>query len=128
MAQHSITRGWAQAGLSYQKTQNVVADSEVNADVAVPDSSTDLEALLPVDVSQVKSIFILSDQDVTLETNDGSTPADTIALKADVPLIWELSNGYYDCPFSEDVTAMYFTNASGSAATVQIRTLQDLTP
>ena len=76
----------------------------------------------------MKSLFLLSDQDVLIQTNDGTTPDDAISLKAGIPLIWENVTGYYSNPLTVDVTDLYITNDSGSSATVTVRVLQDVTP
>ncbi|HAI11075.1 MAG TPA: hypothetical protein DCM28_05180 [Phycisphaerales bacterium] len=128
MPTHSLTRGWQRNSDVETKRQDITADGEITAEIAVPDSSTDLQATVGIDVSEIKSLYLLSTQDVTIETNDGSSADDTIALKAGIPLIWENVSGYYDNPLSTDVTDLYITNASGSDATVTLRVLQDVTP
>lgn len=80
-----------------------------------------------IDVSEIAVLYILSDQDVTLETNNAGAPADTIALLAGVPLLW-YSTSYYTNLLTTDVTAIFITNASGFAAKIKIRVLYDSTP
>src|SRR3990167_2131297 len=48
-------------------------------DESVANGQTDSQINVAIDVSAVKSIIILADQNVTLETNSGSTPAHTIS-------------------------------------------------
>lgn len=60
----------------------------------------------------VQSIVLVADADVTLETNSGSSPANTIALKANRPFVWRRGDGYYAYPFAGDVSALYFTTSS----------------
>lgn len=96
-------------------------------DESVADSSTDYEITLTLDVSAVKAFFLNSDQAVTFETNDGTTPANTISLAADIPYVWY--TGKYDSfLLTTDVTSIFITNASGSAATVNLWALIDATP
>ena len=104
-------------------------DAEDNRDISVPDSSTDLQANIAIDVSLLKSFYLDSDQDVTVETNNGTTPDDTFTLKANSPVIWD-ENDDQPNPFASavDVTAVYITNSSGTAATVRFRIGQDSTP
>ena len=110
-----------------QKTYS--AESNVTLEVAVPDSTTDKEVVVAIDVSQLVSIVMVSDQDLTIETNDGDTPDDTIALAANVPYVWNADQyGYADTKLTVDVTALYLTNASGAAATFRAEILQDPTP
>ena len=124
---HIVTLAWTRQG--EQLTQNVTltADTEVNGDIAVPATTTDLEAIVAFDKTKVKSVFVHSDQDVTVETNSGSAPGNTITLTANTPLVWfpamPLAN-----PFTVDVTKFYITNAGASAAVVKYRILVDGTP
>jgi hypothetical protein len=81
---------------------------------------------IDLDVSHLKVFVLVSDQAITLETNDGGSPQETVSLLANVPLVWT-HDSYHACPFSGDVTGFYFTNASGSAANVTCAHLQDPT-
>jgi len=94
---------------------------------SIPDESTDLEVVFPLDVSAIKAIFIKSDQDITIETNDGSSPDDTLTLTADCPYIWH-ENSEYTNLLTADVTSLFVTNASGAAATLEIEAIVDATP
>ncbi|MFG0247840.1 MAG: hypothetical protein ACF8OB_03050 [Phycisphaeraceae bacterium JB051] len=128
MPTHSLFRNWQRNSDLTSKRQDINAEGEQTVEVAVPDSSTDKQIDIVIDVSELKSLYIVSDQDVTIETNDGSAPDDTIALKAGIPLMWESVSGYFSNPFSTDITGLYITNSSGSDATVTIRVLEDVTP
>lgn len=128
MPTHNINQDWSagnEGPLSRQIT--IQADSEANAEIAVADSSTDLAINMAIDVSALKLLYMVSDQDLTIETNDGETPDDTIALKAGKPLVWHEDCGYTN-PLGTDVTALFATNASGTDATLYVKTLQDATP
>jgi len=81
---------------------------------------------MTIDVSQLKAIYILSDQNITLETNSGSAPADTLNLLANVPYVWH-TGSYFTNLLTTDVTASYWTNASGSVANVNIELVVDPT-
>jgi len=96
-------------------------------EAVISDNSTDKVVSWTLDVSQVAMVYILSDQDITLETNDGSTPDDTLALKAGIPYVW-YTDKYDSLIFTADVSILYVTNASGEDATLQIETLYDATP
>jgi hypothetical protein len=122
---HSVSVNTDEGVLTYSKA--VTADKKQAVDVPVADSESDYEILIAIDVSTVKSIYIVSDQDVTLETNDGGTPVDTISLKANVPYVWH-TDSYDTLQLTTDVTAFYITNASGSTANIKTRVLEDSTP
>lgn len=122
---HTMSVQTSEGSLSYSKT--IEADKKLAIDVPVADAESDYEILAAIDVSTVKSIYIVSDQDVTLETNDGGTPVDTISLKAGVPYAWH-TDSYDTLQLTTDVTAFYITNASGSIANLKMRVLEDSTP
>ena len=119
---HAFTQQWEQGNNSVSKRIAITADAESNVSVSVPDSSTDLQVVLALDVSALKSIIIATDNDITVETNSGSSADDTFTILANNPLVWNS-----DCPLPNpfasavDVTDLYITNASGSAAAVEIR-------
>lgn len=81
---------------------------------------TDAPLLWTLDVSQVQSIIILSDQDIKIETNAvDATGGNTLNLKANVPYIWT-TDSYDTFKLTEDVEIAYITNASGATATLKI--------
>jgi len=124
---HSITWTWTQSGDSESNTENVSAGLEKNLDEAVADSETDLEITYEIDQSAMQSFYMVSDQDVTVETNDGAAPDDTFSLQANIPLVWT-ANSNLTNPVTTDITALFVTNASGSTANLKIRALVDPTP
>jgi len=94
---------------------------------SIADSTTDGLVAFALDVSQVKAIYIKSDQDITIETNSSSAPDNTLALKSNIPYVW-YTNKYDALVFTADITKIYVTNASGSAATLDIEAVYDATP
>jgi hypothetical protein len=106
---------------------SVTAGQLISIEEAIPDSSTDLLVALSVDVSQIRGVYIESDQALLLETNDGSSPDDTLTLVAGIPYVWYTSK--YDALFciGDDITALYVTNASGETANLKIKLLIDPT-
>lgn len=127
MPTHKINSDWQAGNDSLSKQVTITADGEANVEVAVPDSSTDLAVIMAIDVSALQLLYIVADQDLTIETNDGTTPDDTLTLKAGKPIVWYDGCGYSN-PLGTDVTALYATNASGTDATLYVKTLQDATP
>lgn len=93
----------------------------------VPDASTDLLMNIAFKVADVKSIFLLATVAMTLETNDGTTPGNTLALKANIAYEWNV-DAYDSLALTVDVTAFYLTNASGSAGKFSAYVLVDPTP
>lgn len=111
------------------KTVQPTDPTVIDASVAVANGQTDKALSIGgIDVSQLKAIWIDSDQDVLLETNSSSTPDDSIALKANVPYIW-MEGMPSPLLLTEDVpSTIYCTNASGAIATIRLRAVQDATP
>jgi hypothetical protein len=101
----------------------ITADKRISFNQAVP-IGTDVLVALVLDVSQVKAIAILSDQDVTIKTNSSGSPANTLALKANAPYIW-YTNKLPAFVFTTDITAMYLTNIA--ALTLKMEILVDPT-
>jgi hypothetical protein len=114
-------------GASVQGTVATVADAEDNRDIVVPPATTDHPVALTLAFSLLKSLFILSDQDVSFQTNNAAVPIDTLTLKANVPFSWVSTSGVIN-PFTANITSLFLTNAGATAATVQIRIAVDSTP
>jgi hypothetical protein len=124
MAEHILDVKLTQGGSPIDDQVSRTADGEANFDVSIADSSTDAQVGIAIDISQLKLFYLISDQDVTLETNSGSAPDDTFALKAGEPLFW-WDTCLHSNPLTADVTNFYFTNSSGAAAAIKCRTVQD---
>lgn len=126
---HAVTTQWEQSNNSLSYRTEITADTEKNVSLSVPDSTTDDQVSLAIDVSALKSIVIASDQDITVETNSGSVPDDSFTILANNPLVWN-NDSPLPNPFASavDVTDLYITNASGADAAVEVRTLVDGTP
>lgn len=120
--QESINNG----GELINNVNALTAEASQRLAVPVADSVTDQLTAFTLDVSQIVAFYMSSDQDLTVETNDGTTPGDTIALVAGVPLVWH-NQSYHANPFSVDITALYLTNASGAAATFRLSEIHDPT-
>jgi hypothetical protein len=127
MPEHNIDLTWSRGNETVNRRVTASADSETNNDIAVGATTTDKLVNIAIDVSELKSLYLSSDQDVLVQTNDGTSPDDVVTLKAGVPVIWYPDCGYAS-PLTEDVTKIYLTNAGATAATVNIRVLQDSTP
>ena len=123
---------------SFQVTEKVVIGGESTSQlntltaglrIAISEAiaiANDVLVALSVDVSQVKAVYILSDQNVTLETNSSGAPTNTLALIANVPYVW-YTNKYDVLKFTSDITALYVTNASAAVANLTIEILTDPT-
>jgi hypothetical protein len=94
---------------------------------SIADEATDEEIIFSVDVSALQVAYIVSDQDVTLDTNSSGAPDETIELLANNPYVWYLGS-YYANLLATDITSVFITNASGSTAEIDFVFLTDPTP
>ena len=124
---HTLTVSWSRNGETISQPVVVEADGETNRNVTVNAATTDKQVNIAIDVSELKLLYIHSDQNVTIETNSGGAPVNTITLLANKPLSWYLGCGLAN-PLTTDVTDFFITNAGDTAANVRIRTLIDETP
>jgi hypothetical protein len=124
---HSVTVGVQTSSGGVTKTKSYSGSSETLVSESFPTATTDGDIVVAIDVSAVKSFYLVSDKAVTVETNDGSSPDDTIVLKADVPYFWN-TDSYDTFLLTADVTVLYITNVSGSTASIELRVIQDASP
>lgn len=110
-----------------QASNAFTGTSLLEIDEPVADSETDKEITAALDVSAVKAMMILSDQDVLLEVNDGAGAGGSENLLAGIAYVW-YETSYFTNKFSADWTSVFITNASGSTANIQILALTDATP
>jgi hypothetical protein len=125
---HKLTRSWSKSGATPVSAEiEKTGGSEANISESIPDSSSDLEVNWTCDYTALELLYITSDQDITIETNDGTYPDDTLTINANQAVSWA-DGDEFDCPLTADVTALFVTNASGLAAQLEIRSLTDPTP
>jgi hypothetical protein len=128
---HTVTYSWS-SPTDAAVTQAITNTNEMesNLDVAVPMSTTNQEMDVGWTNSLLKSLFIFSDQTLTLYSNhpSGSAPDNTVTVTANTPVIYQAGMGFANPFVTADVTKMYVTNAGGSTANLKIRMLRDSTP
>ena len=113
---HSITRTYDNGAEAVSKTETVTSGSVVTLDETIPAPSTNLAVAFAFVKTKLQSIWIHSDQTLTIYTNDASTgsPADTIVVTADRPRVWTTGDASFMAnPFAGDVTSLYVTKAAG---------------
>jgi hypothetical protein len=80
------------------------------------------------DVSQIKFIVITANYDCTLKANSSGSPAYTLTLKANKPLLWWTDCGYSNL-LTTDTTVLYLTAAdTATDFNLTIRGVYDPTP
>jgi hypothetical protein len=126
---HTLTLSWARSGETISQTVTVEAEGERNYNVTVNAATNDKRVECPIDVSEVKSLYIHSDQTVTFEFNDTAGAQGSFTVTANKPVIWFTGCGFaLSALLPADVTDFYISNAGGTAANVKIRILEDTTP
>lgn len=119
----------ATGGISASGEKQYTGDERVTQSFTVADSATDEQRTLNIDVSEMQLVFIVSDQDILMEWNDGAGAQGSIALQANVPFVEKLAaDQYHAAKMAVDVTDLYFTNTSGSVANISIVVIQNNTP
>ena len=128
MSTFQVTTQIAYLGQLLQKVKEYSGSLvQLIQDESVADSQTDFEITVALDVSAVKCFALVSSETVTLETNDGTTPANTLSLVADKMYQWD-TDAYDAFLLDTDVTSVFITNASGAAALINMWALLDPSP
>lgn len=109
------------------KSTTINSTGVIAVDESIPDASTNLQIALAFDKDELDYFAMVSDKNITVKTNSSSSPANTFTLTAEVMSSW-MPGMIFANPFSADVTTIFVTNASGSAARLQIRVMVDVTP
>lgn len=120
---HTRTVTYKDAGSTTYGTSESISTGvrENNIDIALG-IGTDQSVPYTATRANILSLMLLSDADATLETNSGSSPTETIVLKAGVAITWTLAGqGLAACPFSANITGLFVTNAA--ATNFKVRTL-----
>jgi hypothetical protein len=116
-------------GISASGTKTYTGDERVTQSFTVADSATDEQRTLNIDVTEMQMVYIVSDQDITMEWNDTIGSQGSIALKANVAFLEVVAaDQYHAAKLAVDVTDLYFTNSSGSTANISIGVIQNNTP
>lgn len=109
---------------------NITVDGVVCTGGPLPGSTVDIEftgALSVTDVAAMTTTDSLtggSSPATAITTPTPGVAADTtITLVGGYPLDWQAAAGYYNNPFAADIAMLRFTNVSGSASNLNIRTL-----
>ncbi len=126
---HTLNLSWANAeGRALSTSKQYSGGAQASVSESIANSATDELVNFALDVSTIKAIFIKSDQDITLETNSGSVPDDTLTLLAGVPYIWHTGSYFTNLLTTDITTNIFITNSSGSAALLEIEVVTDPTP
>lgn len=123
---HVVSMSVQSGSINIQSDGTYTGSGNPRIDDDAPASGTK-QMNIAIDVSAVKSIIMLSDQDVTIKTNSSGSPTDTIALAAGIAYVWN-EDSLDTLKLTGDVTTIYVVNATTSDARVRIDVIQDATP
>lgn len=123
MFNHQITSTYAtNEGNAISAVTKYTGTAEVGYDGSVP-ATTDL---VEVDIAWIRAnvhaLLLYSSQALTIKSNNSTTPIDTIALAAGQAIVWGADHPEAN-PVAHDVTKLFLSNDTASAATVKIRVL-----
>ena len=118
----TLSFGHSGASVTINDQVNKSGSTATESSFTVAGSTTDQQQAIDFVKANLQLIYIKSDQDLTLETNSSSAPADTITITAGIPYVWVAGSGITN-PFAGNVTTTYWTNAGASLATVYVRVL-----
>lgn len=124
---HTLSKSWSNGGSSSSlRGQVQISDSvENNLDYTLATGSTDSPFALVQTASKIQMIALLSNVNVTIKTNNATTPGNTFNLKAGVLETWSTSSGIFSNPVTTSITGLFITNSSGQQARINIRILSD---
>lgn len=126
--QHTVKIDVQAVGSPLVKSNAYSASMLTALDETVPANGSTTFSNFDVDVSEVESLFMLSDTDVVVKVNDDGSPDATINLVADKPLIWQ-NDGYYSNPLGVvDVTSLKVTTPAGDDVAFRCEVLQNGIP
>lgn len=126
MPKHNFTQSVNNGGVPISATESFLNGEGVEINETFETAPTNAEVALVLDVSEVTSLAIISTKDATLKTNDSGSPAQTITLTANRPVIWNALMPY-DNPLTTDVTKGFFTCAV-AGVNLKLIALVDATP
>ena len=114
---------------TYKKTATATDPVNINAGpITIPNgASNQLISLSGVDISQLRGVFIGSDQEVIVEFNSNAGSGGSLSLEANVPYTWQVGD-VNALLITADISSVYVTNASGADATLYFYFLHDATP
>lgn len=124
-ATHTITLTWQKGSETLTKSVAYTYPAEKNLDLTIPTGTTNKFIAVAWVTANLKSYYLVSDQNVTIKTNSSGTPQETINLVAGNPITFRFDDGR-GALFAGSVTGLYVSNASGATAAITQRALEDI--
>lgn len=125
---HTVIMTYQRPGAEVKGSAQYSGDSFVAiVNQAVPDPSSDLELQVSLDVSQIVSLILSCDVDLTIETNaDDATGGNTLNIAAGSPYVWT-TDSLDSLLLTEDVLKMFLTASGGGDGVFNMVALIDPT-
>lgn len=121
---HTLTFGWSNGSTSLSNGINATSDTELNLDAQAAALDADQPIAIVLDVTQIKSFYMVSDKAVTLTFTTTGSPI-VVELAANTPYVW-IDGMNTTNPLTDDITAASIDNSGNNAtATVKLRFLID---
>jgi hypothetical protein len=127
--EHVITQSIGGSAGPISKRISITSGSQIAIDESFTHPITNGEIALVIDVSQLKSLYIVVDKAANLFFNEASTgtPSKTLNLVANQPFVWT-NLSLHTNPFgATDVTKVFITTTVAGATRLQIFGLLDPT-
>ena len=98
---------------------SITAPRERNLEVAFIGSASDAEHDIGIPTA-IFSLYMLSDQDLTVETNDGDSPDHTFTLTANEPFYWHSNMDVVSPLGGNQIDSVFLTNSGSEAGTFKL--------
>ena len=119
-----------QVGGAYSTSSIVTAGLRKSLFEVIPAGVT-TEVIFDLDVSQAKLLVMRSDKDLTINTNNATTPDNVITLIADESFMWPIGGlvlkDTAGTPIATDIVSLFVDNATADPATLRIDAFVDPT-
>jgi hypothetical protein len=112
---HTLTRSDSDdgGGKTLSGRMLAVGGTQVTIDTVIAAGSVDVPIAISFAFADLHFFAAFSDKNCTLKFNDASAPVPLKMLVAGWPWDWNVGDGYYPNPFTEDITVVYVSADSG---------------
>lgn len=122
-ATQNLTFGHAGAGISLNDSVTLTGTIVAAIDTSVAAGAVNTLSAIGYITANIKSMYIKSDQDVTIKVDSTGSPEQTVVIKAGVPYVW-CTNVPWTNLFATDCNVgWYLSNAGATAANFYARIL-----
>jgi hypothetical protein len=94
----------------------------VTTQLAFPANTNSGNFALNFNANSVQAIFMLATQNCTINTNNSTSPTNTLNLVAGIPMFWGRSAGYFANPFNANTNAGFLTCNAATILNVGVLT------